>query len=78
MADETVVKNWSPAFPLTVENADGSVTTFEGMTRRDWFAGQVVGGILSGEPADVAYEPEHIAVRAYLIADAMLKARGEG
>ena len=88
MADETVAKNWSPAFPLTVESPDGSVTTFQGMTLRDWFAGQAMTSLGTWMP-DLSYDGVHAGLTsvrvldarakwAYAQADAMLKARGNG
>ncbi len=76
MADETVVKNWSPAFPLTFESPDGSVTTFQGMTLRDYFAGRVLAGMYSNPSFDEVTK-DVLATVAYEQADDMLKARGE-
>jgi hypothetical protein len=44
----------------------------DGMTLRDYFAGQALIGIT---PVDISYT--QMAERAYYIADAMLEARGE-
>ncbi|SCM71599.1 conserved hypothetical protein [uncultured Pleomorphomonas sp.] len=49
----------------------------DGMSLRDWFAGQAVGGIVASEgesrtPSDI------VAKRAYELADAMLTARESG
>lgn len=53
-----------PAFPVDL----GDMTTI-GMSLRDWFAGQALGGILTrgGGPK--------VASEAYAVADAMIKAR---
>jgi len=50
-----------------------------GMSLRDWFAGQVAGGMAAfSGTAGVSYGPGDIAGRAYQIADAMLAAaKGE-
>ncbi len=69
-----------PAFP----RAEGeSSAPRDGMTLRDWFAGQAIGGMLASQ-----YVSEHaglyktdagmvegLALRSYQIADAMLAAR---
>lgn len=49
---------------------------FGGMTMRDWFAGQALGGMLASEAGIQPYPHEWAAERAYLIADAMLWERG--
>lgn len=57
------------AFP--VSTIDGF--TQEGMTLRDWFAGQWLTGMLAG---GAKFEgPEMIASEAFAVADAMLEAR---
>lgn len=81
-----------PAFPMF---ADGNAVTNErsyfdqGMSLRDWFAGQVMGG-LSAQDDDRVFHAEtekvsleewrekiinEEATHAYRVADAMLKAR---
>lgn len=62
------------AFP--VSTIDGF--THDGMTLRDWFAGQALGGMLASEAGIQPYPHEWAAERAYLIADAMLAERGKG
>jgi len=44
----------------------------DGMTLRDWFAGQALAGLLAGDPN---YLPGEYASRAYVIADEMLDER---
>ena len=66
-----------PAFPS--HGSMGEVA-HQGMTLRDYFAGQALAGNLEqGIQDDMAiswwHEPSKIAKRAYAIADAMLKAR---
>lgn len=63
------------AFPIAIPaNCDG----FEdGMTQRDWFAGQALVGLLAGRQPGNVYPAEHIAETSYTIADAMIEARGE-
>ena len=63
-----------PAFPAT--NHYGHKLT--GMTLRDYFAAKAMQGWLSTYGDDVPQQavlPENIAMLAYQIADAMLKAR---
>lgn len=62
------------AFPIAIPaNCDG----FEdGMTLRDYFAGQALVGLLAGRQPSDAYPPEHIAETSYALAEALLKARG--
>jgi hypothetical protein len=71
-----------PAFPCQALGSDGlpEVSASDGMTLRDWFAGQALAGLMSNEntpfSADYAeVEPRQIAEAVYEIADAMLTAR---
>jgi hypothetical protein len=59
------------AFP--VSTIDGFTT--DGMTLRDWFAGQALVGGLSAADGDNFGTAETAAKQAYEIADAMLLAR---
>ena len=67
-----------PAFPNT-GNSNWNLQPSEGMTLRDWFAGQALSAvILHGEPT-TNEEPSvfaWMAGDAYRFADAMLEARG--
>jgi hypothetical protein len=61
-----------PAFPFPTNHP-----AHEGMTLRDWFAGQAINGLVTAfysVEETIAYED--IAPQAYRIADAMIKARG--
>jgi hypothetical protein len=60
-----------PAFPAT--NHHGH--KLEGMTLRDYFAAKAMQGVLSRPTAGLLHA-EGIAPAAYMMADAMLKARG--
>lgn len=64
-------KNNPPAFP-----AIGEITDLfqEGMTLRDYFAGQALAGILAGTDNEAI---DNYAVKAYRIADVMLERRNE-
>ena len=60
-----------PAFPRSY-TADGH----NGMTQRDYFAGQALGGLLSGQYRETGqYNFSSLPKEAYAIADAMLEAR---
>jgi len=66
--------NNEPAFPIPdFQFSDGQVQPgSNGMTLRDYFAGQALAGIMSSTDA---CGPEDVASRAYVVADAMLKER---
>ena len=64
-----------PAFPNT-GNSSWSMPPTEGMTLRDWLAGQAIGHIVAAAASTHAGIPTaSMAKDAYLIADAMLRAR---
>jgi len=46
-----------------------------GMTLRDWFAGQVLAGIIPA-PGDTTFSAQEVANLAYTTANAMIAARG--
>lgn len=56
-----------PAFPFG--------TAFSGMTLRDYFAAQALQGICANQDNRTYRGPMDFAVAAYVLADAMLKAR---
>jgi len=59
------------AFPVpNSANTNGE----EGMTLRDYFAGQALAGIMGS--GDI-FPPDSAASRAYCVADSMLKARSK-
>ena len=64
------INDGGPAFPIP---ASESNYYQEGMTLRDWFAGQALAGILS-DP-DNTWNHKHNAQAAYNAADEMLAAR---
>lgn len=82
-----MANNGGPAFPRNQPginpNQPGGETwlrergmTQEGMTLRDWFAGQALAGILGGRgPGEHFFE--ELAKIAYKTADAMLAERGK-
>ena len=58
-----------PAFACASEHGHQ-----QGMTLRQWYAGQALQGMLSRLQADGSHECEAIAEMAFTIADAMLEA----
>ena len=48
---------------------------YEGMSLRDWFAGQALAGMLSNPKMPNEFDTEPVAVAAYDLADSMLAAR---
>jgi hypothetical protein len=76
---ETKINDGGPAFPVPLNENERYVGPGSelGMTLRDWFAGQALGGIA----ANASIAAFHLcAQEAYEFADAMLaaRARGEG
>jgi hypothetical protein len=72
-----------PAFPpaITVSASGDFYHGFDGMTLRDWFAGQALNACIEHSYGndwgkDGKEWPGLVAQRAYRIADAMLAARG--
>jgi hypothetical protein len=68
--------NGGPAFPQNDLSSYGmgpAECNSGGMTLRDWFAGQVLAGLLVN--SNDAYTPKMAAEDAYRYADAMLEAR---
>ena len=57
------------AFPVSIMK--DTLFAEHGMSKRDWFAGQALASV-----ADDCSAPTSIAIRAYAIADAMLKEGG--
>lgn len=83
MTDTKKIDDGGPAFSSpTKEFEDG----WDGMSLRDWFAGQALAGNLSAENMGVGWierlrSPDNarlMADRAYQMADAMLSARKAG
>ena len=66
-----VIMNNPPAFPAL--NEVGLEKAY-GMTLRDYFAAKAMQGLLTAEIVG-DYSNEHVAEIAYVLADAMLKAR---
>jgi hypothetical protein len=67
------INDGGPAFPSTIQYFpdDKNANEEQGMTLRDWFAGQALAGMLIGE----WLSDKGVATLAYEYADAMLAAR---
>jgi hypothetical protein len=48
---------------------------YDGMTLRDWFAGQALGGLMAGEGESISCASKTCAARVYALADALLAER---
>lgn len=70
-----------PAFPSSTEKNHGGRIDYKGMTLRDWFAAQVMGGLADWSPVLHTTEYRELwrirAEFAYGQADAMLAARNQ-
>jgi len=67
------MKNGGAAFPLAVESPPYHVT--DGMTLRDYFAGQALTGYMVTGTDCIMPQPKDIAEYIYKVADAMLAER---
>ena len=82
-ADSKKIDDGGTAFPVPEENrlSDGTYCN-EGMSLRDWFAGQALAGITASLCSDVSYGGRvwfsQTAQDAYKLADAMIAARKAG
>ena len=65
-------KDGGPAFP-----ALDARTMLSGMSLRDYFAAKAMQGFMANKSNPMHYQPETDAQWAYMIADAMLKARDQ-
>ena len=66
----SAINDGGPAFPVSYES---NLNEAEGMTLRDWFAGQALAGLMADPSMGGSRIP--FAELAYNYADAMLKAR---
>jgi hypothetical protein len=65
----STINDGGPAFPVGSPTHRG----YEGMTLRDWFAGQALAGLIADPSRDGSADDR--ARYAYAYADAMLRAR---
>ena len=78
------INDGGPAFPVIPPEgrADGFPSPAEGMSLRDWFAGQALAGMWVGRESDFlrieSPAANDIARSAFKIADAMLAERTKG
>ena len=78
----TAKNDGGPAFPVPLLPGQSwqEMAPCDGMTLRDYFAGQAISQIIAVCANDTTHgmtEADYFACRAYEIADAMLKARGQ-
>ena len=78
MAD--VIDDCGPAFPIPAGPEPRTNDYFDGMTLRDYLAGQALSGELASQRDEVIYTTKNdqkgLADWCYQMADAMLKAKG--
>ena len=67
--------NGGPAFPRTVQHNNWQLEGKDGMSLRDWFAGQALAGITANQSYTERAD-NFMARWAYGLADAMLLERG--
>jgi len=63
-----------PAFPQPINPGEQG----RGMTLRDYFAAKALEGMCAGQQTQLFANQIHLAKGAYLLADAMMKARTDG
>lgn len=80
LPDPRLVKHLRDSAEVSLREAADALGSHPGMTLRDWFAGQALVGLMSdpGLRPDKLAEFQHMAVRLYQVADAMLAERERG
>ena len=66
-----------PAFPAVAVGTSLPWNTMQGLSIRDYFAGQALAGLLASPNIRDGAQPNLAAQAAYIVADAMLKQRQE-
>jgi hypothetical protein len=88
---ESKIEDGGPAFPpgYEMDPNDHTKVVYHGLTKRDWFAGQALAGLL-GNPGGpyqansqsgwgiVNCDMSHVATTCFKLADTMLAARKAG
>lgn len=67
------MKDGGPAFPLDPET--NRLTEAQGMSLRDWFAGQALNGCIANTLPSTPEQVVHLCRHMYEVADQMLAAR---
>ena len=67
------IHDGDPAFPVFPETETGHAAAFRGMTLRDYFAAKAMQGMMAD--SKIKFSPIEFSMRAYAVADAMLKVR---
>jgi len=70
-----MVDDGGSAFPRPKMATDYDQDMPQGMSLRDWFAGQALTGVIADCVNETTFQPDVIAKRAYAVAEALLKAR---
>ena len=74
----STINTGGPAFPIppmTILPNGQEVPAYEGMSLRDWFAGQALAGLLADNTDVATYDG--FAKSSYLMADAMITERSK-
>lgn len=74
----TIKEDGGPAFPPVLGKGSTLGDDHQGMSLRDWFAGQAVGEMIRAarnSDDDIPYSHDLVAAWSYALADAMLEAR---
>jgi hypothetical protein len=69
------LKDGGPAFPCEWDYINSNREAANGMTLRDFFAAKAMQQIIGDERFVLGCDPDQVADRAYMYADAMLKRR---
>lgn len=64
------MNNNEPAFPTLEQNGNSSWNTYEGLTKREWFAGMALMGYVSKN--GLSFNDQSVAIGCYTVADAMI------
>jgi hypothetical protein len=69
------IRNGGAAFPFAANDVSNMKMQAQGMTLRDWFAGQALAGISASQGDGYSLSPQNEAEWAYQRADAMIAVR---